>query len=63
MKSKGEFKDALKMFCKEVGVPMTLVCDPSGEQTSKEVKHFCHQVGMTLRVLEESTQWANRAER
>ena len=36
--------------------------DPSGEQTSREVKKFCHQVGTSLRILEESTQWANRAE-
>ena len=50
------------MFCKEIGVPIDLVVDPSGEQTSKAVKKFCHQVGTTLRVLEESTQWANRAE-
>ena len=62
MKRKGEFKQALHQFCKEVGVPATLVCDPSGEQTSNDVKSFCHQVGTTLRVLEESTQWANRAE-
>ena len=62
MKSKGEFLDALHQFCKEVGVPTTLVVDPSGEQRKKEVKKFCHQVGTTLRILEESTQWANRAE-
>ena len=30
MKSKSEFNDALQMFCKEVGVPATLVIDPSG---------------------------------
>ena len=62
MKSKGDFLDALKLFCKEIGVPDRLVVDPSGEQTSKKVKHFSQQVSMTLRVLEESTQWANRAE-
>ena len=62
MKSKGDFEDALHQFCKEVGVPVSLVVDPSGEQTSKSVRKFCHQVGTTLRVLEESTQWANRAE-
>ena len=62
MKSKGDFHHALKQFCKDVGVPQKLVCDPSGEQTSRKVKDFCHQVGTTLRVLEESTQWANRAE-
>ena len=62
MKSKSEFYDALHLFCKEVGVPITLVVDPSGEQTSNKVRKFCHQVGLTLRILEESTQWANRAE-
>ena len=63
MTRKGQFKDALHMFCKEVGVPLDMICDPSGEQTSNDVKTFCHQIGMTLKVLEESTQWANRAER
>ena len=62
MKSKGSFIDSLKLFCKEVGVPLSLVCDPSGEQTSQQVRGFCHQVGTTLRVLQEATQWANRAE-
>ena len=62
MRSKADFKDALHLFCKEVGVPVTLVVDPSGEQTSKAVRCFCTQVGTTLRILEESTQWANRAE-
>jgi hypothetical protein len=62
MESKGSFKDALHQFCKEIGVPESLILDPSGEQTSKDVKRFCHQVGTTLRILEESTQWANRAE-
>ena len=56
MKSKGEFPSALKLFCKEIGVPITLVLDPSGEQRSKEVRTFCNKVGTTLRVLEESTQ-------
>ena len=36
--------------------------DKSGEQTSSSVKHFSQQVGLTLRIFEESTQWANRAE-
>jgi hypothetical protein len=62
MESKRQFKDALHRFCKDVGVPATLLVDPSGEQTSKKVRKFCHQVGTTLKVLEESTQWANRAE-
>ena len=62
MKSKSEFPDALHQFCKEVGVPTSIIVDPAREQTSHKVKKFCHQVGTTLRILEESTQWANRAE-
>ena len=40
VKSKGDFHDTLHLFCKEVGVPVSLVVDPSGEQTSKSVKKF-----------------------
>lgn len=61
MKSKGEFQDALELFCKEVGVLRILIVDPSREQTSNEVQNYCHKVGTTLHVLEESTQWANGA--
>ena len=35
MKSKSDFPDALHQFCKEVGVPHTLVVDPTTEKTSK----------------------------
>ena len=63
MKSKDDFKNALHHFCKEVGVPVSLVVEPSGEQNSKGVQKFCHQVVVTtLKILEESTQWANHAE-
>ena len=62
MEKKSDFRDCLHLFCKEVGVPEILVVDPSGEQTSKPVRRFCIQVGTTLKLLEESTQWANRAE-
>ena len=31
MESKSDFDQALHLFCKEVGVPVTLVVDPSGE--------------------------------
>ena len=62
MTSKSFFLDALKLFCKEIGVPLGFVIDPSGEQSKAEVRRFCHQVGTTLRFLQESTQWSNRAE-
>ena len=61
MEMKSQFKNSLHQLCKKIGLTSTIVVDPSGEQTSKEVKKFCNQVGTTLRVLEESTQWANRA--
>ena len=59
----GEYMAALKAFCKEVGVPSTIVCDPHKTQTSNEVRKFLYEVGTTLRVLERGTQWANLAER
>jgi hypothetical protein len=62
MKSKGEFPNALKMFAKEIGVPLALILDPAGEQSSNKVKQFCHEIGTTLQQLEEHTQWANLAE-
>ena len=30
MESKGNFKDALHMFCKDIGVPTIILVDPSG---------------------------------
>ena len=62
MERKIAFRDSLHQFCKDVGVPEVLVLDPSGEQISKAVKRFYIQVGTTLRLLEENTQWANMAE-
>ena len=62
MKSQIEFLDALHWFCKQVGVPTTLVVDSHKSEKSNSVKQFCDQVGKTLRILETKTQWANRAE-
>lgn len=62
MRSQSNFNDALHCFCKEVGVPVTLVMDGHRAQISLQTKRFCHQVGTTLRILEENTPWANRAE-
>ena len=62
MKRKGQFPPALKLFTKEVGVPNAFILDPSGEQTSNEVRAFCHKIGTTLRILEERTQHADLAE-
>ena len=62
MASRGDFMEALHIFCKEDGVPTPLVMDPAGELRKKDVKKFLHQVGTTPRYIEENTQWANRAE-
>ncbi|KAL7538844.1 hypothetical protein ACHAXR_009411 [Thalassiosira sp. AJA248-18] len=62
MSSVSQFPDALRLFVKEVGAPNAFVVDPHRAQTSKDVRSFCHKIGSTLRVLEESTQHANRAE-
>ena len=63
MKSRGEFHLALKMFAKDICVPLFLILDPSGEQASSKVTKMCHEMGTTLKILEESTQHANLAER
>ena len=62
MKSQEEFPNALHCFCKEVGVPITMVMDGHSAQSNPAIKRFSNQVGMTLRVLERATPWANRAE-
>lgn len=61
--NQGAYMEALRGFCKEVGVPTTLVCDPHATQKSAAVRKFLYEVGTTLRVLERATQWANLAER
>ena len=62
MASKADVKKAIRLFCKEVGVPSAFICDQSGEQTSRDVTNFIGDVGSSLRLLEEGTPWANRAE-
>ena len=62
MKKKSEFQLALKAFAKEIGVPLSLIMDPSGEQTSGKVQRFAQECSLKLKILEESTQWANMAE-
>ena len=62
MDSVKEFQKALKLVAKEVGVPEVIIADSHMCHKSKEVKLFCHKIGTTLRILEWSTQCANRAE-
>ena len=51
IKSRGEFHLALKMFAKEIGVPLPLILDPSGEQNSAKVTKMCHEMGTNLNIL------------
>ena len=62
MKSVSKFPKALKMFSKEVGVTEAIIADSHKFHKSKEVRQLCHKIGTNLRVLEDSTQWANMAE-
>jgi hypothetical protein len=62
MGSKSEVLNAVKQFAKEIGAPDAIICNMAGEQTSLPLKKFCNEIGTTLRVLEEGTLWANKAE-
>jgi hypothetical protein len=62
MKSKSEVLQAVKEFAKEIGAPDAIICDAASEQKSKPLKKFLGEIGTTLRVLEEGTPWANKAE-
>ena len=62
MRRRSDVLDAVKQFAKEIGAPDAFVADMSGEQMSGELKKFCNDIGTTLRMLEEGTPWANKAE-
>ena len=62
MKSKSEVLQAVKEFAKEIGAPDAIICDAASEQKSKPLRKFLGEIGTTLRVLEEGTPWANKAE-
>ena len=62
MKSKSEVLQAVKQFAKEIGAPDAIVCDAAGEQKSGELRKFLNEIGTSLRLLEENTPWANKAE-
>ena len=62
MRSQSKFNTALHWFCKQVGVPVSLIIDGHKAQKSNETRRFCSQVGTTLKILEVGTPWANRNE-
>ena len=62
MRRKSDVPHAIRQFAKEIGAPDAIVCDPGWEQISQAVKQFCNVIGTQLRMLEEGTPWANKAE-
>ena len=62
MKNQQDYPKALRLFANDIGAPKILVYDPHPSQKSHEVKDFLNKIGTTLRLLEQNTQWANRAE-
>lgn len=62
MRNRKEVLQAVKQFAKEIGAPDAIICDAAREQKSLELRKFCNEIGTTLRVLEENTPWANKAE-
>ena len=44
-------------------MPIFLIMDPPGEQTSNAVKTFAQECSMKLKLLEEYTQWVDLVER
>ena len=62
MTKESDFLQALKQFVKTIGAPDAIICDAAKAQKSKVVKHYCNDIGTTLKVLERNTPWANKAE-
>jgi hypothetical protein len=62
MKAKSDVLQAVKEFAKEIGAPEAIICDAAREQKSEALRKFLGEIGTTLRVLEEGTPWANKAE-
>ena len=62
MSKVSKYPQALKQFEKDVCAPEVLIADPHPVHKSKDVKSLCNHIGTTLKILEESTQWAIRAE-
>jgi hypothetical protein len=61
-KNTSDILQAVKEFPKEIGSPEAIICDAAREQKSHDVGKFLGEIGTTLRVLQEGTPWANKAE-
>jgi hypothetical protein len=61
-KNTSDILQAVKEFAKEIGALEAIICDATREQKSHDVRKFLGEIGTKLRVLEEGTPWANKAE-
>ena len=59
MNSQSEFNDTLHFVFREIGVIFSLVMDDHMAPKQNKKKKVFHQVGKTLRILEEGTPWEN----
>jgi hypothetical protein len=62
MRRRSEILSAVKQLTEKVGAPDALVFDMSYEQTWNDLRHFCNEIGTTMRALEEGTPRLNKAE-
>eukprot|EP00957_Ditylum_brightwellii_P135644 10343990-Ditylum_brightwellii.AAC.1 len=62
MKPKRDVLLAVKQIANKVGAPDIRIYDAAREQTSQPMRKFYAEIGTTLRVLEEGTLCANKAE-
>ena len=62
MRNKSEVLQAVKLFAKEVGAPNAIIFYMYGEQTSKDLRKFCAEIGTMLKFFEEGTPLSNKAE-
>lgn len=62
MKSESQVLHAIHQFAKTIGAPDALIYGASRAKKSQEVRKYCNAINTTLRVSEEKTPFANKAE-
>ena len=62
MRNKSKVIQAVKLLAKEVGAPDAIISDMAGDQTSKDLRKFCVEIGTMLKFFEEGTPWSSKAE-
>ena len=62
MKIKSEVLQLVNQFSKEIGASNAIISDATGEKTSKALRKYCSDIGMTLQYLGEGTPWSNKSE-